>query len=64
MFIVKIAQKIASYHARFFRWVAARAETNPWFSVLLTVVALYEIAEHILGPTFAVLWALGKVHIG
>jgi hypothetical protein len=61
MFIVKIAQQIAATHARFFRWLATKAETNPLFAVLLTFMTLYEIFEHILVPTLAVMWATGKI---
>ena len=61
MFLIKIAQWIASKHAQFFTWVAGQAESKPWFAVLLTVAALYELIEHVLGPALAILWATGHI---
>ena len=61
--IVKIADKIGELHARFFNWVGDKAKTSVWFAVLLTLIALYEICEHILGPTIAFLWATGQLQL-
>lgn len=60
---IKIAQKIAGAHARFFTWVSDQATKKPWFAVLLTVAALYEICEHLMGPALAVLWATGHLEL-
>jgi hypothetical protein len=63
MFIINLANKIGRAHGKFFLWLSQKSESNPWIAALLTVVALYEICEHLLGPTLAVLFATGHLDI-
>lgn len=63
MFIVKLANKIGKAHAKFFMWLSKKSEQNPWFAFVLTIMAIYEIAEHLLGPTIALLFATGHIDI-
>ena len=63
MFIIKLANYIGKGHAKFFMWLSKKSEQNPWFAFILTIMALYEIAEHVLGPTVAVLFASGHLEL-
>lgn len=59
--ITKISESIGRAHARFFTFIGEKAKTSKLFAILLTLVVLYEICEHILGPTLAALWATGHI---
>ena len=61
--MIKLANYIGRAHAKFFMWLSKKSEQNPWFAFILTVVAMYEIMEHLLGPTIAVLFATGHIDI-
>jgi hypothetical protein len=63
MFMVKIAHAVGRSHAKFFMWLGKKSEENPWFSVLLSLLALYEVAEHLLGPAMALLFASGHLEL-
>lgn len=51
--IVKLASTIGKLHGRFFAWLSVKAESHPMWALLLTLVALYEIFEHIVLPLLA-----------
>jgi hypothetical protein len=63
MFIVNLANYIGRAHGKFFLWLSHKSEQNPWFAFFLTIMALYEVCEHLLGPTLAVLFATGHLNI-
>ena len=63
MYIVKLANYIGRAHGKFFMWLSQKSEQNPWFSLLLTILAIYEIVEHVLGPTVAILFASGHLEL-
>ena len=63
MLILKLANGIGKTHAKFFMWLSQKSESNPWVASLLTLAALYEITEHLLGPTLAILYASGHITI-
>jgi len=53
--LVKFSAKIASYHERFFTYLAKRSKTSIWFTFLLVFMAFYELVEHFIIP-LALLW--------
>ena len=59
--ITKLAEKISNFHSKFFMYLGNKAKTSKLFALILTLMALYEICEHILGPTLAALWATGHL---
>jgi hypothetical protein len=61
--IVNFANGLGRMHGKFFMWLGGKAETSPWWSLALTLWALYEIGEHIAGPAIAVLYATGHITI-
>ena len=46
----KLIQKIGRLHSRIFGYVSEKAKTSKWWTILLTVLVIYEIIEHIVYP--------------
>jgi hypothetical protein len=61
--ITKLAETIGKAHGKFFSYLSSKAQTSKLFALLLTIVALYEIFEHIFVPIVAALWASGNITV-
>lgn len=53
----KIAEYISSFHHKMFAYVSERAKASVWFAILLSLMALYEVFEHIVIPVALIVWA-------
>jgi hypothetical protein len=56
--ILKITNKITSWHHKAFTYVANKSKTSVWFTFLLLFLALYEIFEHFIIPAILIWWSL------
>jgi hypothetical protein len=53
----KIAQYLSDFHQKMFAYVSERAAASVWFAILLSIMALYEVFEHIVIPAALIAWA-------
>ena len=53
----KIASYISNFHHRMFAYVSERAQASVWFAILLSIMALYELIEHLVIPIGLAIWA-------
>jgi|TARA_B100002003_G_scaffold251035_1_gene292731 hypothetical protein len=56
--LLKITQKITTWHEKMFRYLTAKSKTSVFFTWLLVFLCLYEIFEHIIIPIFLIWWGL------
>ena len=56
--LLKITQKITTWHERMFKFLIKKSKTSMWFTFLLLFICLYEIFEHIIIPSFLIWWGL------
>jgi hypothetical protein len=56
--LLKLTQKITTWHERMFRYLTLKSKTSVFFSWLLVFICLYEILEHIIIPIFLIWWGL------
>ena len=55
--ILKVTDKITSWHFRLFTYVAKKSKTSLWFTFLLLFLAIYEVFEHFVIPAILIWWA-------
>ena len=58
--ILKITDKITSWHFKVFTYVAKRSKTSVLFTIFLLFLALYEIFEHFVIPAGLIWWGFFK----
>ena len=56
--LLKLTQKITTWHESKFRYLTLKSKTSVFFSWLLVFICLYEIFEHIIIPIFLIWWGL------
>jgi len=56
--LLKITQKITTWHERMFKFLIKKSKTSMWFTFLLLFICLYEIFEHIVIPAVLLWWGL------
>ena len=56
--LLKITQKINSWHEGMFKFLIKKSKTSMWFTFLLLFICLYEIFEHIVIPAFIIWWGV------
>ena len=54
--LLKLTQKITTWHEKMFLYLTAKAKTSIFFSWLLVFICLYEIFEHVIIPIFLIWW--------
>jgi len=54
--LLKITQKITTWHIKLFEYVTLKSKTSIFFTWLLVFICLYEIFEHIFIPLFLLWW--------
>ena len=54
--LLKLTQKITTWHESMFRYLTLKSKTSVFFSWLLVFICLYEIFEHIIIPIFLIWW--------
>ena len=52
--LLKITQKITTWHIKLFEYVTLKSKTSIFFTWLLVLICLYEIFEHIFIPLFLI----------
>ena len=56
--LLKLTQKITTWHESMFRYLTLKSKTSVFFTWLLVFIWLYEIFEHIIIPIFLIWWGL------
>ena len=56
--LLKITQKITTWHEKMFKFLIKRSKTSIWFTFLLLFICIYEIFEHIIIPAFLIWWGI------
>ena len=56
--LLKITQKITTWHERMFKFLIKKSKTSMWFTFLLLFICLYEIFEQIVIPAFLIWWGV------
>jgi hypothetical protein len=56
--LLKLTQKITTWHERIFKYITLKAKTSVLFTWLLVFLCLYEIVEHIIIPLALIWWGL------
>ena len=56
--LLKITQKITTWHEKMFLYLTAKSKTSLFFTWLLVFICLYEIVEHIIIPIALIWWGL------
>ena len=56
--LLKITEKIITWHVRLFEYLTLKSKTSVLFTWLLVFICLYEIFEHIIIPIFLIWWGL------
>jgi len=54
--LLKITQKITTWHEGMFKFLIKKSKTSKWFTFLLLFICLYEIFEHIVIPAVLLWW--------
>ena len=54
--LLKITQKITTWHEGVFKFLIKKSKTSMWFTFLLLFICLYEIFEHIVIPAVLLWW--------
>jgi len=54
--LLKITQKITTWHEGMFKYIILKSKTSMWFTFLLLFICLYEIFEHIVIPAVLLWW--------
>ena len=56
--LLKITQKITTWHEEMFKFLIKKSKTSMWFTFLLLFICIYEIFEHIVIPGVLLWWGL------
>jgi len=56
--LLKITEKITTWHIRLFEYLTQKSKTSIFFTWLLVFICLYEIFEHIVIPLALIWWGL------
>ena len=56
--LLKITQKITTWHEGMFKYLTLKSKTSVFFTWLLVFICLYEIFEHIIIPLALIWWGL------
>ena len=56
--LLKITQKITTWHEKMFTYLITKSKTSLFFTWLLVFICLYEIFEHIIIPLVLIYWGL------
>jgi len=56
--LLKLTQKITTWHESMFRYLTLKSKTSVFFSWLLVFICFYEIFEHIIIPIVLIWWGL------
>jgi hypothetical protein len=56
--LLKLTQKITTWHEKMFTYLIAKSKTSLFFTWLLVLICLYEIFEHIIIPIVLIWWGL------
>ena len=56
--LLKITEKITTWHVRLFEYLTLKSKTSVLFTWLLVFICLYEIFEHIIIPLALIWWWL------
>ena len=56
--LLKLTQKITTWHEGMFTYLTAKSKTSIFFTWLLVFLCLYEIFEHIFIPLALIWWGL------
>jgi hypothetical protein len=56
--LLKITQKITTWHEGLFKFLIKKSKTSMWFTFLLLFICIYEIFEHIFIPAVLLWWGL------
>jgi len=56
--LLKITEKITTWHVRLFEYLTLKSKTSVLFTWLLVFICLYEIFEHIVIPLALIWWGL------
>ena len=56
--LLKITQKITTWHERMFKFLIKKSKTSIFFTWLLIFICLYEIVQHIIIPLVLIYWGL------
>ena len=56
--LLKITEKITTWHIRLFEYLTLKSKTSILFTWLLVFICLYEIFEHIVIPLALIWWGL------
>ncbi len=54
-YLLKITQKITTWHEKVFKYLTRKSKTSLFFTWLLVFICLYEIFEHIIIPLI-IIW--------
>ena len=54
--LLKITQKITTWHEKMFKYITLKSKTSVFFTWLLVFICLYEIVEHIIIPLVLIWW--------
>ena len=56
--LLKLTQKITTWHEKMFKYIALKSKTSIFFTWLLVFICLYEIFEHVVIPIALIWWGL------
>ena len=56
--LLKITQKITTWHLKMFEYLILKSKTSILFTWLLVFICLYEIFEHVVIPLALIWWGL------
>ena len=54
--LLKLTQKITTWHEKMFTYLTTKSKTSIFFTWLLVFLCLYEIFEHIFIPLALIWW--------
>ena len=58
--LLKLTQKITTWHEGMFLYLTAKSKTSLFFTWLLVFICLYEIFEHVIIPLALIWWGFFK----